>query len=103
VAWTKDLINDSFSWCNDGRTPGAVEYTFSDSDRFVQLTIVNNKFPNNGIMHVYIDGKHVLDIDQYIEDAKQGVGFTTTINLKEVLSIQPAKKMATTWLTIKSQ
>ena len=111
AAWgAEKMINVSFSWTSDGgwefkdRPPGALEYAFDDKDEFVEVTPQYNKFHNNGIFNIIIDGEFITEVDEFTEEANAGPGFRgPTVDLAEILSVEPADKLATTWAELKRQ
>ena len=66
------------------RPPGALEYAFDDKDEFVEVTPQYNKFHNNGIFNIVIDGEFITEVDEFTEEANAGPGFRgPTVDLAE--------------------
>ena len=41
--------------------PGLLEYTFDDKDEFVEVTPQYNKFHNNGIFNILVNGEFIVE------------------------------------------
>lgn len=100
--------NLSFSWTHDGGwdfqdlPAGALEYTFTDDDGFTHVWAMFNVFNNNGIFNLLIDGELIAEVDEYAPADNAGPGYTSPVyNIEDILSVEPANKLAATWGEIK--
>ena len=55
-------------------------------------------------LNILVNGEFIVEVDEYTDEANAGPGFRgPTVDLAEILSVEPKDKLTTTWAELKRQ